>query len=495
MSNSRPLTPVQLPLWADQYQAKNGTPLSGTKPPERLIIPTPKNVLTGLSRRNYTPESVRGVLNSSGVSGTLQLQMEMFRAMEDSWPRLGKNVHEVKSAVQNTEWQIMPFMEKGEKPTESAQEMASFIERALYNMRPNLLQNENDFDQTLYDLLDAMGKGLSVLEILWDKNKAGEILPRATRWVNPQYYGHTFAMDQLDTLLVDPAAHGYFNPGSAQEFPPDKFLIGVYRTGSGDRAADTALYRKLAPWWMYTTYATEWMVQYAQLFGLPFRKGKYRAGDPQAKKDIAEMLANMGAAGWGAFPEGTDVEFIDAGKNAGTNPQAWLIEKADAYCDQMILGQTLTSNEGDKGSRSLGEVHERIRADRIMQCAYWAAEVINKQLIPSIVRLNYGEKGLAEMPSLTPQQASESPETAATRLKTVVIDMGLPVTKQYAYEKLGIPMPGEGDELLFSEPEPLVEDFSSLASAAIPEDVRQVLAAMPPALRNHYQSKILKSKV
>ena len=59
------------------------------------------------------------------------------------------------------------------------------------------------------------------------------------------------------------------------------------------------------------------------------------------------------------------MEFKEAGKSGQDNPQSYFITLADKLCDITILGQTLTSDVGDSGSRALGEVHEDVLRSRL----------------------------------------------------------------------------------------------------------------------------------
>jgi phage gp29-like protein len=52
------------------------------------------------------------------------------------------------------------------------------------------------------------------------------------------------------------------------------------------------------------------------------------------------------------------------------------------------LGQTLTTEPGERGARSLGEVHLAVREDIVRQDAQALMALVNGQLIPWIVELN-----------------------------------------------------------------------------------------------------------
>jgi phage gp29-like protein len=158
----------------------------------------------------------------------------------------------------------------------------------------------------------------------------------------------------------------------------------------------------------------------------------------------------MGSAGHGEFPEGTNIQFLEAGKNAGSSPQADLMERADKNCDLLILGQTLTSDTGNSGagggSLALGKVHQGVRDQIIQSAANFAARVLNQQLIPAILLENYGDA--EEAPYFCPEPETQKDLTAtATMIKTAV-ETGFKVPAKWAHSELNIPLPQAGEEII-----------------------------------------------
>jgi phage gp29-like protein len=158
------------------------------------------------------------------------------------------------------------------------------------------------------------------------------------------------------------------------------------------------------------------------------------------------MLENLGSAGWGAFPAGTVLELKEASKTAGENPQAYLLNFADKQADLLILGQTLTADVGDSGSRALGDVHYSVRADIIEAAANWAARVINGQLIAPICRLNFGNE--ADCPYLQPESEEATDAKAMAERDEILIRAGMPMPKAWFYDRHDVPVPKAGEEVI-----------------------------------------------
>lgn len=403
---------------------------------QAIIRPQAFDRWRGLSSRGLEPEGIQEILDGA-FSGDLSRQWELFDLMEDTWPRLSKNLNELKRAVADVGFSVMPFQAKGAKPTPSAQERADFIEQQLWNWKPKATADENAFEGMLYDLCDAVGKGTSVQEIFWDL-KDGVVTPRATKFVPGRYYG--FPHDSNELHLTPEGYAGNWIP-----FPEHKFILGTFKTKSGHMIG-TAMLRKLAMFWLGANFSYEWALNFAQLYGIPMRWATYDPAQPGLLEKVSSMLENMGSASWGAFPAGTTMEIKEAVKNSGNTPHGYLLDIADLAADLLVLGQTLTSTAGDKGSQALGKVHYAVRADIIGHVASWAANVINYQLIPSIALLNYGDT--EELPWIKPQIEEPVDEKALVeRDKILFSEMGLPVARQYLYERHSVPVPSAEDEL------------------------------------------------
>ena len=242
--------------------------------------------------------------------------------------------------------------------------------------------------------------------------------------------------------------------GNYEEFPDDKFLIGIYKNRSGN-SMGYGLLRQLAFWWSGQNFCRDWLLNFAQVFGQPLRWATYDPGaSANIKNDIADMLENMGSAAWGAFPAGTQVEFKEAGKSGQDNPQSYFIQLADKLCDITILGQTLTTDVGDSGSRALGEVHEEVRRTRLQDVCEWVANVLNEQLVGFICHLNYGNHD--EMPQLVPDLAGPADPTMEAQRDQILLTSGVDMPREWFYDRHDVPIPQAGEEIISAPEAPMV---------------------------------------
>jgi len=474
----------------------------------RVIAPEARDRWQGAGLRSYTPQFVEQITRGA-MSGNLQAQWEMFDLMEQTWPRLNSALNDLKDAVLGLQWNIQPWSTQGAAPSPEAQRRARLCEELLWNFQPRAEADENDFEDTLRDILDSVGKGIAVLEVDWyvktddgeekmeDRNTAPPsiryplssshlIAPRCTRWVHPRFYGYpTYGPEQLmldgtqlasnrstvdslngsnpnpfhsasrnthhasrltscPTYPSDPACPSF--QGQHIPFPQNKFLISICKQKSGHPISG-ALLRILGFWWAASNFTWEWFLRYAQVFGMPFRLAFYDSNASQVTIDkIQEMLEGMGSAAWAAFPAGTQFEIKTDLQHASRSAHQALLDAADKLVDILIKRQTLTTDAGDRGTQALGVVHQGVRADRIMAVAGHAAKIINRQLLPAICRLNFGD--VRECPWIQPGEKEVKDEKAMAERDRILLEAGLPMPRTWFYERHAIPQPGEGEEVI-----------------------------------------------
>jgi phage gp29-like protein len=467
----------------------------GAAPLLGVIAPEARDRWQGAALRTYTPQYVEQILRGA-MSGHLQAQWEMFDLMEQTWPRLNSALNDLKDAVLALQWNVQPWSAQSAMPSPEAQRRARLCEELLWNFEPRAAHDENDFEDTLRDILDSVGKGIAVLEIDWQirlTQSGAALAPRCTRWVHPRFYGYpaygpdhlmldgtqlalnrsnissgfrvpgselaggtSLLPSRLVSRLASPQQPGTRNsepgtpleaiPGNFLPFPQNKFLIALCKQKSGHPISG-ALLRILGFWWAASNFTWEWFLRYAQIFGMPFRMAFYDANASQGTIDkIQRMLEGMGSAAWAAFPAGTQFELKTDLQHASRSAHQALLDAADKLVDILIKRQTLTTDAGDRGTQALGVVHQGVRADRIMAVAGHAARIINRQLLPAICRLNFGDA--RECPWIQPGEKEARDEKAMAERDRLLLEAGLPMPRTWFYERHAIPQPAEGEEVV-----------------------------------------------
>jgi len=307
---------------------------------ERWLLPQ-----VGAITPQYIEMTLRGALAGAHIP-----QWELFNLMEDTWPRLRKNIFELKMAVRNRRPILEAYRDEEEEESPAATERMQLVSAALRKMQPDPTADEGGFEDLVFDILDAWFKGVSVLEIDWhvtQTHRLGRfIAPRCTRWANPIHYawdtdlrlGLSIATATVVAGLNEPDAVAALSPASPSSFaqrpalgerrynnsanplvpfPADRFIVAKCKTKSGSILGG-ALLRPLVWWWCAANFSADWLLNLAQIFGLPFRWATYEPTAAQETVDrICAMLQNMGSAGWAAFPAGTSLELKADGQKSG----------------------------------------------------------------------------------------------------------------------------------------------------------------------------------
>ena len=205
---------------------------------------------------------------------------------------------------------------------------------------------------------------------------------------------------------------------------------------------DLGLLVKAAQYVIYKRNCLGDYSQFSEIFGQPFRKGTYNPYDPNSRSELRNCLEEMGSGAWGIFPEGTNVEFIESNSKTGSNDvYSTLIDLCNAEISKLILGNTLTTEAGDKGARSLGEVHADVEGE---------IEFADKLFIKNI--LNFGFKDLLLKHGYPADGEFDFTEDETTSLTDrIAVDVQLngiiPISDEYFYETYGIPKPENYQEL------------------------------------------------
>ena len=428
-----------------------------------------------------TPARIEQILRSAMTSESPANEQALYDLMEATWPRLLKNRMEVTDAVVSLDWQIMDAADG-----ENTLGAKNLVERCKNGMSGNPIEDGAGWRATMENLMSAWFRGISISEVDWEYRAGGTRLPGAwlpkqTRDVSPRYFG----WKSDGRLMLYPDGQ----PEKAVDFPPHKFLIAIRKAGKG-HPSGTALLRALAWWWCAANFSSEWLLNFAQIFGQPFRWATYDAGQEGVKAELATMMEEMGSAAWGIGPDGTKIEWHESSKSGADNPQAHMLDRADQACDLLVLGQTLTSTQGEKGSQALGTVHQSVRSDIIDSAALWLAEILNEQIIPSIAAVNFGETSEdSALPWFQPARKDKKDTKVIAETFEIILRSGIPLLKEEVYDALDMSQPKDGEDA-FGQTQDFKTQDARTDAAGLPPNVRAMLAKMPLDAREYFLSRL-----
>lgn len=311
-------------------------------------------------------------------------------------------------------------------------------------------QRKGFVEKKSFKLVDAKGKqddvATRLLEAAWFKDLIGYIL-------DSRYWGHSLI--QLgDIITVDGEMrytgievvnrkHVIQEYGVIIREQGDEWQTGIpYREGpmadwviEAGKPKDLGLYLKAATQTIPKKNMLAYWDQFGEIFGMPIRIAKTTARDPKDRSQIENMLSSMGAAAWGLFPDGTDIDIKETTRGDAFNVYDKRIDRANSELSKGILNQTMTIDNGSSLSQS--EVHLEVFENVVEKDADLVKDIVNDQLLPRMVKHGFPVKGLHfewdNSIDYTPEQQLEYEKMILDRFE---------VDPKYLIDKYGIPITG-----------------------------------------------------
>lgn len=374
-------------------------------------------------------------------TGLLTETDRLYATMFHDWDVLQKDSSDLAEAVQSLEWTVAPYVADGKEADAKAQQVAKTVTDALWKRSSKLPGTySHTFPQLLNALVHALFRGFNVHEIEW-VNDGELVYPAAFHQLPPQFMRWEDRAGELDRLLF--VADG--ETAKPKPFPANKYIVALNTSGP-DHPLYNAMYYSLIAWYGAYKFGLGWFMEYCQKYGMPKLVFHYESDRDrqQLEADIAEerVLNNILLKG------DRSVDIANAPASGASLPQRELLNLAESQCHKLILGQTLTSDTSEHGgSLAQARVHAGVQAEVVKKRAAFVADVLNTQLIPAIVLLNYGTIDVP-MPELVFKLPQEGVTLERVQvLKTALEIKGMRIKKSEAYEFMGFAQPAEGDDV------------------------------------------------
>lgn len=259
----------------------------------------------------------------------------------------------------------------------------------------------------------AVGMGVVVARVTWHVGRYGYWWPRLTVWP-PEALRWD---DTLRCFYAQTRAGGevVVTPGDGEWFvwQPD-----------GDRGFQLGAVMALALPVLITDLLTGDTVNLADAYGHPVRKAIVPRGASTTEKN--NFLANLTALGRTTSSilcqknldgSGFDFEFVtlSTGETIAVIEEG--LDRADIAKSTVILGQSLTTEVGDSGSRALGDVHQEIKGEILTADAEGFATALTAQVLRWWAKYNFGKKRLAPSPHWEAKPPEDLGATADAHVK------------------------------------------------------------------------------
>ncbi len=390
----------------------------------RIAVGDVNDKYSAYPSKGLTPRKLARIFQAADA-GDVSEQMELFEEMEEKDPHLFSQLQTRKLAVTGLDWEVQPFSD--EEPDKT---VADFIGKQLKGIE--------NLDDVFIDMLDAIGKGISIMEIEWGVDIDGNNIIENIEYVHPKKLVWNSQTDEIEICTKE------FPAGIP--LPENKFVVHAYKAKSGHKSRNGIL--RVVSWmYLFKNYDVKDWVAFCEVFGMPLRLGKYSAAaSEEDKKALMEAIYSLGSDAAGIVPESTLIEFIESQKTTSVE----IYEQLARYCDEQIskavLGQTLSSDSGG-GSYAQGKVHNEVRHDLTVADAKALAVTIRRDIIRPLVEYNFGYN--VNIPFFTFDcQEAEDQKEAVEIYRTLACDMGLKIPESHIYKKFNIPKPEEGEKVL-----------------------------------------------
>lgn len=281
-----------------------------------------------------------------------------------------------------------------------------------------------DIHKLINDILDATLYGFQPLEIIWQKNKSGYILPTKVIAKPPEW----FCFDDDNNLKFRTKENYY-----GELLPNKKFLLAQNNSSYNNPYGERTLSRVF---WNVTFKkgGMKFWVVFTEKYGMPHLIGKHpRGATKEETNTLADMLEEMVQDAIAVIPDDSSVEIQEASKSSSAEIYEKLIDKMNAEISKAILGQTLTTEIGSTGSYAAANTHMAVRQDIIDSDKKLVESVIN-QLIAWIYEVNFSN---AEIPVFEMFAPEDVDLTLAQRDK-ILSETGVKFTKEYFIKNYGL---------------------------------------------------------
>lgn len=418
---------------------------------DQTIIPgkVPSQQALGIVRKSdrsstyvsqgLTPQTLATIFKDADA-GNVKRQAELFTEMEEKDLHIASVLQTRKIAVTGIPWTLEWDQDEEEQRDDVLQYCKDMIRGIV------------DFESNMFDLLDAIGKGYSITEIIW-RMRDGDAVVEDLKWIHPKN-----AIFYDANGLADLNAPTYEYPKlllSDTDFTgtaPDPYKI-IYHRHKARSGYDTrAGILRVASWmYLFRNFTLKDWVTSSEVYGMPVRVGTYKSGASSNEiNQLYSAVKNMAADMAVVISEETQLKFENAmSGTASSDIYAKLYDLGGREISKAVLGQTTSADStsttpGDVqgGVKDRAEVRQDLLASDIRQIQ----NTLHFQLLKPIVGFNFGWD--APVPHIRFKQRVREDLVAVSSVYKAAVDMGLPVAEDDAYTRLGIRKPEDGEKVI-----------------------------------------------
>jgi phage gp29-like protein len=296
--------------------------------------------------------------------------------------------------------------------------------------------DRDELADELFDMLDAVGKGISFTEIIWDTSE-GQWDVNRLDWRDPRWFRFRREDGRTPLLRTD---------DGDQTLPGGKFIVTAIKAKSG-LPIRSGLARIIAWAWMFKAFTQRDWAIFTQTYGQPVRLGKYGPNaSPEEKATLFRAVANIAGDCAAIIPESMAIDFVES-KSVSASTDLYL--KRSDWLDQQVskavLGQTATT-DAIAGGHAVGQEHRQVQKDIETADAKALSAILNRDLVRVWIDLEYGPQ--KKYPRLKVGDEDEIELNQLVAAVDKLEPMGLKIPVKWMRDRLRAPEPQPGEPVL-----------------------------------------------
>ncbi|WP_046005793.1 DUF935 domain-containing protein [Pseudoalteromonas rubra] len=396
--------------------------------------------------QGLTPAKLASLLKEA-QEGNLAAMADLAKDMEDKDGHITCELGKRRRAIIGLDFNVKPPRNASAAEKRDADMLAEIIDDATW------------FYDLLFDFSDAILKGFSPNELQWDYVEKQQIIT-----------GYEFRDQNLFKTHPDNHNHLVLNDNSRDgvSLNPFGWAMHIHKSISG-YVHRTGLLSALAWPFVFKNYSVRDLAEFLEIYGLPLRLGKYPSGaSDDEKATLLRAVMAIGHNAGGIIPKGMDIDFQNAAQGQ-SDPFEAMIRWCELTQSKTILGGTLTTQaDGKSSTNALGNVHNEVKQDITASDLHQIEQTVNRSILYPMYALNgKSYSGNRRLPRFEfDTSTTDAMQDMAEPLKGLV-SLGMQIPKAWVHERLNIPVPKDGDDVLELTP----QDQPSANQAALTTSV------------------------
>ncbi len=388
-----------------------------------------RQIQAGHPADGLNPVKLAGILREA-ENGDATAYLELAEQMEEKDLHYAAVLGVRKRAIRSLELHVDPGDE-----SEAAGELAEMTRAVL---------TSTAIRTSLIDMMDAIGKGYSVCEIVWERDGRNFRIADVDH-VDPRW----FEFDREN------GRHLYLRDNAGpQPLRPDSYVIHLSKAKSGLPIRGGLA--RLAVWaYMFKNFTVKDWAIFCEAYGHPLRLGKYNSSATASdRQTLLRAVRQIGVDMAAIIPKTMEVDVV----NGATTGAEKLYEGKARWWDEQVskgvLGQVATT-DAIAGGHAVGKIHENVRDDIRDADAEQLAATLQRDIAGALRRVRFAAGYRIALPNIRFAPKEDTDPRLLLDLAKESGSLGIRIATADIYRAFNISKPDDDEEVLeVRKPEP-----------------------------------------